>query len=267
VPNTAELQEIEAFYDTSARASSRLEQIGPLTLFVSKTEIPLFARPTLGTELPITRSDVDEVRSRQRALGVPEAFEWVHEAQPDMAGAVELSGLTVYSLPLMVFRGDATARAVPGVRFRVLTGDDPELPRVQAAIGVGFAATGTEVGAIGEADRDAAEDPAGVTSVRGDIDAGHLVMVGAFADCGPVAGGSMTPQQQTAEISGLSTLPAYRRRGIGSGLTRFLVSEARARGVRMCFLSAGSGAIAKVYLRAGFERVATACIARAAVAV
>ena len=72
---------------------------------------------------------------------MPQAFEWVHELRPELAGAVEATGMTVFSLPLMVCRasldpGDAAAQV------RVLAADDAELPAVQAAIGLGFAAPG-----------------------------------------------------------------------------------------------------------------------------
>jgi predicted GNAT family acetyltransferase len=60
---------------------------------------------------------------------------------------------------------------------------------------------------------------------------------------------------------GVATLPAMRRRGLGAAVTGALVADALEHGARIVFLSAGSGEIARVYGRLGFQRVATACIA------
>ena len=257
-----ELERIERYYDTVPRANATVEQHGGLTLFVSNGGYPYYARPEYGSGLAITSGAVAAVRDRQQELGVPQAFEWVHELRPELAGAVEATGMTVFSLPLMVCRtsldpGNAAAQV------RVLAADDAELPAVQAAIGLGFAAPGTALGSAGDAERAEATRPDGHDGVRRLIAAGHTVLAGAFLPAGPVGGGSYSPRDDVAEITGVATLPAYRRRGIGAALTAALVADARARGAKLVFLSAGSEEIARVYARTGFERVATACIASA----
>ena len=80
----------------------------------------------------------------------------------------------------------------------------------------------------------------------------------------PVAGGGHSPRGTVTEITGVATLPAYRRRGIGAAVTDALCRDAAGRGVGMVFLSAGSGDVARVYQRVGFARVGTACIAEPA---
>ena len=67
-----------------------------------------------------------------------------------------------------------------------------------------------------------------------------------------------------AEIAGVATLPAARRRGVGAALTAALARRLLDAGTDLVFLSAGSEDIARVYLRAGFRRVGTACIAEPA---
>ena len=67
-----------------------------------------------------------------------------------------------------------------------------------------------------------------------------------------------------AEIAGVATLPVARRRGLGAAVTAALARELRAAGTDLIFLSAGSEEIARVYLRVGFRRVGTACIAEPA---
>ena len=56
-------------------------------------------------------SDVTAVRRRQRDLGEPEAFEWVHETTPDLLAVARSAGLEVLLAPLMVLE---RAALVPG---------------------------------------------------------------------------------------------------------------------------------------------------------
>ena len=67
-----------------------------------------------------------------------------------------------------------------------------------------------------------------------------------------------------AEIAGVATLPVARRRGLGAAVTAAMARSLRAAGTDLVFLSAGSEEIARVYLRVGFRRVGTACIAEPA---
>jgi predicted GNAT family acetyltransferase len=64
-----------------------------------------------------------------------------------------------------------------------------------------------------------------------------------------------------AEIVGVGTVPAYRRRGLGAAVTAALTAEALMRGVEVVFMSAGDDDVARVYRRIGFADVGTACIA------
>jgi ribosomal protein S18 acetylase RimI-like enzyme len=263
--STAELDDIESYYDTVPRASATVEDLGSFTLFVSTAGFPYYARPNISRALAITASDVSAVRDRQRELGVPEAFEWVADLQPDLAATVRAAGMAVYHLPLMIYRGGGEVAPPGGVTVRIIAHDDPALPQVAAAIGTGFAEPGTKVGTAGDAERAAAEQAlAGMQQSTMDrIAQGLHTLAGAFGAFGAVAGGSHSPCGEITEITGVATLPAYRRRGIGAAVTARLVADARSRAVRTCFLSAGSDEIARVYRRAGFERVGTACIAGA----
>lgn len=270
MPTTvAELSAIESYYDTVPRASAAVETIGPFTLFVSSVSFPFYARPALSTgdhTRAIGPADVAAVRERQRALGVPEAFEWVEELQPGLSTQVRAAGLVVFRLPLMVFRGaDPVPVDPPGVCVRMLTADDVGLASVQTAIGLGFTTPGTAVGPVGDAERAAAEraaaDPHERTRQR--IAAGRTAVAGAFAASGAVGGGSHSPRGQVSEITGVATLPAYRRRGIATAVTARLTADAIRRGVTTCFLSAGSDAVARIYAAAGYRRIGTACVAGA----
>src|SRR5207247_1498472 len=91
--------------------------------------------------------DVQRVRARQRALDVPEAFEWVAETSPGAKQAVSASGLHVHDHPLMVLDTSAphTTPAPADVEVRKVTvGDDL---RLIGAVGhLAFRAPGTAVG-------------------------------------------------------------------------------------------------------------------------
>ncbi|WP_329087600.1 GNAT family N-acetyltransferase [Streptosporangium sp. NBC_01469] len=69
---------------------------------------------------------------------------------------------------------------------------------------------------------------------------------------------------EVSEIVGVGTLPAARRRGLALAVTAVLIADARSRGVKTVFLSAGDEDVARIYARLGFRRVGTALIAEPA---
>lgn len=266
------LMRIDECYDAIARGQARTERYGPLELFVREGPgWPLYARPTPGARTA-TAHDIATVRARQRALGTPEAFEWVHDLVPDLLAAAEASGLQVLRAPLLVL--DA-ARADPvgppaGVSVRLLdpvAGSFPdELATSRAVAAVGFGNPGTAGGAAGPLERDAATSPPSADDLRGEVErAGNGTVTTAVAQGrdGILASGVLLRAGDAAEIAGVATLPVARRRGLGAAVTLALARHALGHGVTLVFLSAGSDQIARVYQRVGFRRVGTACIAHA----
>jgi GNAT superfamily N-acetyltransferase len=196
--------------------------------------------------------DVLRARARQRACGVPEAFEWVDDVTPGLTVVAPSAGLEVLHAPLMLL-GDPLPAAPPaGTSVRLLRADEAGL--ASAVAHVAFASPGTAIGAAGVEAARAAADP---TARPG----GDTVTYGAFDGDDLVAVGSHLPLGEVTEVVGVGTLPTHRRRGLGAAVTAALVADARAAGVGLVFLSAGSDAIAAVYARLGFRRIATACIA------
>jgi N-acetylglutamate synthase-like GNAT family acetyltransferase len=256
---------LEAYYDAVPRAAARVEEIGPFALFVNDGPgWPYYARPRRG-EVAFDADDVRRVRARQRALGVPESVEWVAETTPGLRAAVLAGGLAVTDHPLMVLGELAPCAPPPGVDLRLVTAAD-DLALLGAVARVGFAAPGTSVGTatIEDAVRAAAaRDPLDVAFERERIRVGRTVMAVALADGAPIAVGGHQPVGSVAEVVGVATLPSQRRSGVGAALTGLLAADARARGVRTVFLSAGDDAVARVYGRVGFARVGTACVAGA----
>jgi GNAT superfamily N-acetyltransferase len=256
------LPTIESYYDAAPRSAARVEEHGPFTLFVGEGSWPYYARPRLGGDGPFTAADVEAVRARQRELGVPEAFEWVHETTPELLALVRGAGLEVLEAPLMVL-DRATFRAPdapPGVALRVLDADDPALAAAGAVATVGFGAPGTAAGPQGGIERDAALEQDGLELKRDRLRRRLTVTAIAEGESGPIAVGSHNPVGDVTELVGVATLPALRRQGLGSAVTGALVAEALAGGAGIVFLSAGSEAIGSVYGRLGFRRIGTACI-------
>jgi ribosomal protein S18 acetylase RimI-like enzyme len=251
------LDRIEAYYDAAPRSAARTEEIGPFTLFVGEGPWPYYARPRLGAT-EFTADEVAVVRARQRELGVPEAFEWVHETTP---GLLEVVDMDVLQAPLMVLEAFNEATAPPSIDVRILTPDDEALAASIAVANVGFSAAGTAPGPQGIAERDAAlpRDDLGFRRER--LRRRFTVTAVAENAAGPVAVGSHNPVGDVTEVVGVATLPAVRRQGLGAAVTSALVEDALAGGAEVVFLSAGSEDIARVYQRLGFRRIGTACIA------
>ncbi|MGK5639979.1 GNAT family N-acetyltransferase [Streptomyces sp. URMC 126] len=267
------LNRLETYYDAVPRSAARVEDFGPLTLFVRESPgWPYYARPALAGSAAVTAADVDRVRARQRALGVPEAFEWVAETAPALRAAVEESGLVVHEHPLMVLdpAASASAPAPGGVTVRVLDADDPALPGAAAVPFLAFAGPGTRTGTVGRPELAAlapkltADGTVGRLAER--MRSGLTSVAAALEDGVPLCAGQHQPVGAVAEIVGVGTLPAARRRGLGLAVTAALAADARARGVDTVFLSAGDDDVARLYGRLGFRRVGTALIAGPAAA-
>jgi len=264
-PDPAVLARLETYYDTAPRATSDIEEHGPLTLFVAREGWPYYARPRLGATDLVTAENVRRVLARQRELDVPRAVEWVHETTPSLLPAAREAGMQVEECPLLVLDGDPVARPTE-VSVRVVPADDPALGLVRAAISVGFANAGTARGeaSLAERDADAAENDEARARTAALIQAGRSVLVGAFdAEVGAVGGGSHNPRGEVTEIVGVGVLPTFRRRGIAGALAHALASEALSRSITTVFCSAQDEDVARVYAAVGFRRVGTACIAEA----
>ena len=254
----AHLTRLERYYDSVPRSGAKIESIGPFTLFVSTGMWPYYARPRLGLDRDITAPDVTTVRERQRALAVPEAFEWVVETTPSLSAAAREAGLEVQELPLLVHDGSpGVARPAPAdVTIRRVRPEEFDLARILAVAAVAFGTAGTAVGPVGRAERDAkaAADPIVPARLRDRIREGLTVLYVAEDDEGPIASGAHQPVDDVTEIVGVATLPAARRRGLGADITAALLEDARAAGMATIFLSAADDDVARIYERLGFVR-------------
>jgi len=248
-----------------------VEHIGGFALFVMEGPgWPFYARPQLGVD-GFASASVEEVRARQRELGVPEAFEWVDDLTPSLRPAAEAAGLKVILAPLMVLDPLKLppARALSPVPVRLLDPDAPDFGDLNALAStvarLGFGAGGTGIGVDGPAERDASVipfDPAHLESYAAAVRAGTKAQaVAVDGEHGILATGGYQSAGAVAEIVGVATLPSARRRGLGAAVSAVLAQRALDVGMDLVFLSAVDPDVARVYGRIGFERIGTACIA------
>ena len=273
---------LERFYDAVPRDAAVAEDIGEFVLFVREGEgWPYYARPRLGADTP-SAADITAVRRRQRELGAPEAFEWVHETTPDLLAVARSAGLEVLLAPLMVLERAALVPDLPlpdGATIRII---DPAAPTfvadLQATRAVGHLGFGAPAraavgnGAVladpaGPRERDAMPPltPEAVEEQRRRYASGRFTggVVESATD-GILASGMAQRVGDVAEIVGVATLPAARNRGYASQLTATLARDALENGVDLVFLSAGDDDVARLYSKVGFRRIGTACIAEPA---
>jgi ribosomal protein S18 acetylase RimI-like enzyme len=262
---------LERFYDAVPRDAAVAEDIGDFVLFVREgAGWPFYARPRLslrqglGGDTP-SAADITAVRARQRELGVPEAFEWVHETTPDLLAVARSAGLDVLLAPLMVLERAALVPdlPVPGAVVRLL---DPAAPASTPRTATAGALT---IEPAGPAQRDAVPPPA--PDALADQVRAHRAgtVFSAVVDApgdGVLAVGSVQRSGGVAEVVGVATLPAARHRGYASQLTAALARRALDEGDDVVFLSAGDEDVARLYSRLGFRRVGTACIGSPAAA-
>jgi ribosomal protein S18 acetylase RimI-like enzyme len=279
---------LERFYDALPRSDARAEEFGGLVLFVREgAGWPFYARPRPGADMP-SAADITAVRQRQRDLGVPEAFEWVHENSPDLLAVARSAGLQVLLAPLMVLEIAALVPDLPvtGATIRLLDPHSPgfaaDLAASRAVAQLGFGAPAVAASATdgahvtngalitdpaGPAAREAVPppDPALVEAARERTLAGRITtgVVDSPTE-GILASGVTQRVDDVAEIAGVATLPSARRRGYASQLTATLARHALQNDVNLVFLSAGDDDVARLYSRVGFRRIGTACIAEPA---
>jgi len=255
----------DAYFDAVPRPDTDAVEVGPFTLFVSRTPWAYYARPALGHPGPVTTADVLRLGQACRRYGVELTIEWVEEVHPELAEAASEAGLEVSTHALMAAAADVPGQvpvpAVPGVKVRVVEAADPALLDARAVANVAFEFGGCERGGPGPRQRDEAVARLGpelVAHLHARARAGLTVTAVAESPTeGALAAGSYQPIGAVAEIVGVGTLPAARRRGLAGAVTGLLAWHARQSGVRTLVLSAENDDVGRIYRRAGFRRIGT----------
>ncbi len=255
------LERLDRYFDRVPRDVVTATDVGPFTVFGRSQGWAYYARPRFGADR-FTVADIEAVRTRQRRLGVPEEIEWIDERAPSLAGTCIAAGLQVDHHQLLVLDRLQPAPAPPGFSLQMAT-DIQTIAATRAAVRIGFTHGGTDPGPQGaaERDRELASGDQAAAFAAGLVAQGLLTIGCASDETGVVAGGSSQPRGDTAEIVGVATLPAARRRGLGSAVTTLIVDHALQQGIELCLLSAQDDAVAAIYARLGFRTVGTVCAA------
>jgi GNAT superfamily N-acetyltransferase len=273
VPSPGLLDRIERYFTLAPLADAQVRAVGRLQVPIGSPEWPYPARPRPGQEGAVSVADVRAAVALQEQAGLPAAVEWLGDRCRGLAGVARSAGLVVDELPLLV-ADDPVAVLLPAeVRLFLVGADDPRLGLYQRLTELAFASPGPVAAAPAAAGRGipdvAAGDPGPAEippteALRERVASGRTVMMVAVDDGQPVAIGSHQPVEvdgtEISEVVGVATLPRFRGRGLGAGLTSALVEHAR-QSADLVFLSAGDDDVARVYERAGFARVGTSCLA------
>lgn len=249
-----ELEAVDRYCDRVPRPWSVVEEHGTMRLFVPRAGHPWYARPS--GPRPVAEADVTAVLARQRGLGLPESVEWVGGRPDGLDALCAQAGLTVHRYPLLAaLPGALRPPATTPAEVRLL-GTEDDLGAAAAVGDVGFAHEGTAVGEVGAEAVDAARPTAEAVAVMGRrVAAGRPALAGAYEAGRLVARGGHTLDEGVSEITGVTTLPAHRRRGLGAAVTAVLAADAVRRGAGLVWLSADSDDVARVYERLGFRRI------------
>jgi GNAT superfamily N-acetyltransferase len=186
---------------------------------------------------------IEELRGAFRSRGRLPRLEWVEETAPAVAAALASAGMTEeLRTPLMACAPpdliDAGAE-VDGLEVRPAGGGDLRAVSDLQRTAFGQPALGP---------RDEPGDP----RARG----GGAVLAAVHGEV--VSAAVWTPViEGVAEVGGVATARAWRRRGLAGVVTAAATRAAFSAGASLCVISPGDEAALGVYTRAGFERVAT----------
>jgi ribosomal protein S18 acetylase RimI-like enzyme len=171
-------------------------------------------------------------------------FEFNTLPWPKLPSLLESAGFQLQERhPLMVCTpGSFRHFAAPGVTVRFLGGDEPA-----ATLAATMALQSESFG--GPAELPPADE---IKRLRNQLRAGTLCYALATLDGVPAGAGSTAPIDGVAEVGGVATSPALRRRGVAATLTSFLADQLFAAGGTLAWLSAGDAAAQAVYARVGF---------------
>jgi ribosomal protein S18 acetylase RimI-like enzyme len=249
-------ERLETYMRRAAMVGRETVEVPPfICLFNSRDPLRFFnyARPLgpIGAETAGLRDALAALRAAFRARGRMPRFEFVEEYAPDLGPALSAAGFSLEErYPLLVCTSETLRPSSPiaGLTIKTLT-PDSSAEDLLACLTVqqqGF-------------DEIAGDPPtlADVNDLRANLaDEGAFL---AWIEDVPVGAMMYTaPLDGLVELTGGTTLEAYRRRGIGAAMAAAAAADAFARGVEIAFLTAASEHASHVFQRAGFRLYGTA---------
>ncbi len=245
--------DLEAYMRRAAALSHDVVELPPFVLFFNPHDALRFYN--YAKLLQPVDGDLSGALAEVRAAFVARdrlpRFEFIAEFAPDFGAALTAAGFALEDHTVLLTCTRDTFRPappIPGLEIITLTPDSPAedlLARMEVQR-QGFGDTSGEPPTLADAERFRPK-----LAQSGAL----LARLGGV----PVAAGDFTaPLDGFAELVGIATLEAYRRRGIASALTAQAVQTAFEHGVEVAFLTAADERAGRIYERVGFQPYATA---------
>jgi ribosomal protein S18 acetylase RimI-like enzyme len=173
-------------------------------------------------------------------------LEFIGECWPDVAGALERAGLKSEGDPqdIMIVTPDAFKPfSAKGVTIRFLEPSDADA--------LFYAYLETQTRGFGYSTDD--PTPEDISRWRDQIGAGRRAAIALLES--QAAGVGTTMGTDLAEVQGVTTLPAARRRGVAASLSSALVADMFKRGGDAVWLSVEEDAARACYAKIGFDKI------------
>jgi ribosomal protein S18 acetylase RimI-like enzyme len=201
-------------------------------------------------DLSAALAALEDLKTHFRSRGRRPRFEFNAAPWPDLPALLETSGLGFQDRqPLMICTpADLQHQVAPGVSVRLLSDSSPDadflaMMRIQQE---GFGDIGGE------------PDAGRLMAMRAQLRAGTSLLALGLLEAEPVGAGGLFPDDQgVAELAGVATKPASRRRGVAVALSAALTDAFFSRGGEVAWLSAADSGAAAVYARVGYLQLDT----------
>ncbi|NBC34497.1 MAG: GNAT family N-acetyltransferase [Alphaproteobacteria bacterium] len=249
--NTALLGALADHVQSVAGRDRTVVDIGPFRAFFSDTsDDPLLSLAVPRQPAPDWRPGIEALQAAFAARNRTLRLEYFSELFPTLAMALAAEGLDSQdTMPVLVLAAGEPirVRATAGLVLSCPGPDDGATLRglmaLQARCFQALAGTNGDSGWLAQMRTDLASGLASacVASVAGEIIGGAMLISGGGA----------------AELVGVATDPAWRRRRIASATCARLIAESFAGGNRLVWLSAGSPPAHALYKRLGFRHIGT----------
>lgn len=249
--STALLTVLAAHVQAVAGRGRDVIDTGPFRAFFSRTsDDPLLSlavpRKSAGDWRPGIDALVAAFAARQRTL----RLEFFADLHPTLADALAAQGVDgQQSMPVLSLAAEdlVMVRAAPGIRLcRPDAGDAALLESLMALQARCFQALAGSVSMSGW-----------LAQMRADIAAGRASACVAAAEGRAIGGAMMISGGGAAELLGVATDPAWRRRRVAAAACSRLLAESFAEGNPLAWLAAGSPPAYVLYKRLGFRHIGT----------
>ncbi len=244
------LRRIQARMRTVAHQQYEAVPVPPFTLFFHASDPLPFFNYAIPDEHEVAFGDLAAPLARLRATfearGRVPRFEFVETCAPELAHALESQGFVLENRAQIMVCGRGRERPVPAVPGLAIEFLDAAAPPEEFGLFLDLQRLAFGFPSLTPTSRDDA------LSLRDSVGDG-FTLVGKIGEQRVATAMIQPGGDGLAELVGVSTLPEFRRRGIGAALAYETVRRAFERGGSLVFLSAADERAGRVYEAAGFS--------------